>query len=205
MQPGTGRSSHPAVQVPTSPGCTWWVVLKMAQTNAPVLRLIFRLQVILFCLIVALCSFGIVHATNASYKLEGQQARDAAVSAADGIAMQLSSASRAALSLAAVVKMNPNWSFLESNFQVLAEELFRQVLLLVFPVLAGDHPAAQQKEWSNVQNRQQIRDVALYSKIALYGAVLKRYDSPKTPLAGQTSALDSTGWWGSVHNIPCKK
>eukprot|EP00967_Tisochrysis_lutea_P135665 scaffold241079_cov27-Tisochrysis_lutea.AAC.1 len=46
MQPGTGRSSHPAVQVPTSPGCTWWVVLKMAQTNAPVLRLIFRLQVL---------------------------------------------------------------------------------------------------------------------------------------------------------------
>eukprot|EP00983_Pelagomonas_calceolata_P067909 1149674-Pelagomonas_calceolata.AAC.2 len=90
---------------------------------------------ILFCLIVALCSFGIVHATNASYKLEGERARDTAISAADGIAKQLSSASRAALSMvgvrgckgyrpykgckdmAAVVKMNPNWSFLESNFQ----------------------------------------------------------------------------------------
>eukprot|EP00983_Pelagomonas_calceolata_P131810 1161812-Pelagomonas_calceolata.AAC.3 len=145
--------------------------------------------VILFCLIVALCTFGIVHATKASYELEGQQARDAALSAADGLAKQLSSASRAALSLvgisartcrlglqafhlvvygtlkslcywtcrqqrdkgckfstssfmplsnalhqpsrillqAAVVKMNPNWSFLESNFHVLAEELFRQV------------------------------------------------------------------------------
>eukprot|EP00967_Tisochrysis_lutea_P066887 scaffold87300_cov20-Tisochrysis_lutea.AAC.2 len=58
--------------------------------------------VILFCLIVALCSFGIVHATNASYNLEGQQAQDAAVSAADGIAMQLSSAFKAALSMVGV-------------------------------------------------------------------------------------------------------
>eukprot|EP00983_Pelagomonas_calceolata_P053123 1143173-Pelagomonas_calceolata.AAC.7 len=82
--------------------------------------------VILFCLITALCSFGIVHATNDSYDLEEKQARDAAVSAADGIAKQLSSASRAALSMAAVVRMNPNWSFLESNFEVLAKELFRQ-------------------------------------------------------------------------------
>eukprot|EP00200_Dunaliella_tertiolecta_P017894 CAMPEP_0202422936 /NCGR_PEP_ID=MMETSP1128-20130828/51118_1 /ASSEMBLY_ACC=CAM_ASM_000463 /TAXON_ID=3047 /ORGANISM="Dunaliella tertiolecta, Strain CCMP1320" /LENGTH=687 /DNA_ID=CAMNT_0049031019 /DNA_START=129 /DNA_END=2189 /DNA_ORIENTATION=- len=81
---------------------------------------------ILFCLITALCSFGIVHATNHSYDLEEKQARDAAVSAADGIAKQLSSASRAALSMAAVVRMNPNWSFLESNFEVLAKELFRQ-------------------------------------------------------------------------------
>jgi len=81
---------------------------------------------ILFCLITALCSFGIVHATNDSYDLEEKQARDAAVSAADGIAKQLSSASRAALSMAAVVRMNPNWSFLESNFEVLAKELFRQ-------------------------------------------------------------------------------
>eukprot|EP00200_Dunaliella_tertiolecta_P008864 CAMPEP_0202391596 /NCGR_PEP_ID=MMETSP1127-20130417/91918_1 /ASSEMBLY_ACC=CAM_ASM_000462 /TAXON_ID=3047 /ORGANISM="Dunaliella tertiolecta, Strain CCMP1320" /LENGTH=297 /DNA_ID=CAMNT_0048994037 /DNA_START=814 /DNA_END=1704 /DNA_ORIENTATION=- len=103
-----------------------------SQGRAGALTLLFKYPhllvapVILFCLIVALCSFGIVHATNASYKLEGQQARDAAVSAADGIAKQLSSASRAALSMAAVVKMNPNWSFLESNFQVLAEELFRQ-------------------------------------------------------------------------------
>eukprot|EP00983_Pelagomonas_calceolata_P069297 1150316-Pelagomonas_calceolata.AAC.2 len=128
--------------------------------------------VILFCLTVALCSFGIVHATKASHKLEGERARDTAISAADGIAKQLSSASRAALSMvgvrgckgynpykgfkdmggrlqfpssayagalknpsfpsahmlqAAVVKMNPNWSFLESNFEVLAKELFRQV------------------------------------------------------------------------------
>eukprot|EP00200_Dunaliella_tertiolecta_P007255 CAMPEP_0202381292 /NCGR_PEP_ID=MMETSP1127-20130417/34796_1 /ASSEMBLY_ACC=CAM_ASM_000462 /TAXON_ID=3047 /ORGANISM="Dunaliella tertiolecta, Strain CCMP1320" /LENGTH=127 /DNA_ID=CAMNT_0048980207 /DNA_START=93 /DNA_END=473 /DNA_ORIENTATION=+ len=82
--------------------------------------------VISFCLIVALCSFGIVHATNASYDLEGKQARDAALGAADGLAQELSSASKAALSLAAVVKMSPNWSFLEANFHVLAEELFRQ-------------------------------------------------------------------------------
>ncbi|KAF5833121.1 hypothetical protein DUNSADRAFT_10671 [Dunaliella salina] len=81
---------------------------------------------ILFCLIVALCSFGVVHATNASYDLEGEQAKDAALKAADGLAKQLSSASRAALSLAAVVHMNPTWPFLESNFLVLADELFRQ-------------------------------------------------------------------------------
>ncbi|KAF5833115.1 hypothetical protein DUNSADRAFT_10665 [Dunaliella salina] len=81
---------------------------------------------ILFCLIVALCSFGIVHATNASYDLEGEQARDAALTAADGLAKQLSLASRATMSLVAVVRMNPHWSFLDSNFHLLAEELFRQ-------------------------------------------------------------------------------
>eukprot|EP00967_Tisochrysis_lutea_P030855 scaffold36256_cov16-Tisochrysis_lutea.AAC.1 len=125
------------------------------------------LAAILFCLIVALCTFGIVHATNAHNDVEVRQARDAAHIAADGLSMQLSSASRAALSLvgviacvighggskggglqlprmfnhttlqnpasafmdflqAAVVKMNPDWPFLESNFHVLAEELFRQ-------------------------------------------------------------------------------
>ncbi|KAF5837077.1 kinase-like domain-containing protein [Dunaliella salina] len=82
--------------------------------------------VILFFLIVALCSFGIVHATNDSLEEEEKQSREAAVSTADGIATQISSASRAALSLAAVVRMNPSWAFLESNFEVLARELFRQ-------------------------------------------------------------------------------
>eukprot|EP00983_Pelagomonas_calceolata_P111874 1159828-Pelagomonas_calceolata.AAC.4 len=54
---------------------------------------------VLFCLVVALSVFGVVHATNASYDTEGRQAWDAAVSSADGIAKQLSYASTAALSL----------------------------------------------------------------------------------------------------------
>ncbi|KAF5837079.1 hypothetical protein DUNSADRAFT_4860 [Dunaliella salina] len=81
---------------------------------------------VIFCIIAALSAFGIMRATTASYNSEANHAREAAVSAADGIATQLSSASRAALSLAAVVRMNPSWAFLESNFEVLAKELFRQ-------------------------------------------------------------------------------
>uniref|UniRef100_A0A7S3R0U6 Protein kinase domain-containing protein n=1 Tax=Dunaliella tertiolecta TaxID=3047 RepID=A0A7S3R0U6_DUNTE len=81
---------------------------------------------LVFCLVAALCSYGIMRATEASYKLEERHARDAANYAADGLAKQLSTACRAVLSLAAVVKMNPSWPFLESNFQVLAKELFRQ-------------------------------------------------------------------------------
>ncbi|KAF5842283.1 hypothetical protein DUNSADRAFT_7936, partial [Dunaliella salina] len=81
---------------------------------------------ILFCLVVALCAFGIVHATNASYHMEETKARDQAVRVSDAIAKQLSSASQAALSLAAVVKTKPHWSFIEDNFLSLAKELFRQ-------------------------------------------------------------------------------
>ncbi|KAF5833120.1 kinase-like domain-containing protein [Dunaliella salina] len=83
--------------------------------------------VILFCLIVALGTFGLVYATSQHYDIEGRQARDSALIAADGLAKQLSSASRAALCLAAVVRMEPRWPFLVSHFQVLAEELFSQM------------------------------------------------------------------------------
>ncbi|KAF5826951.1 hypothetical protein DUNSADRAFT_1701 [Dunaliella salina] len=81
---------------------------------------------VLFCLIVALGVFGIVYDTQASYDAEQEAAREEALSAADGLATQMIYELRAALSLAAVVKMNPNWDFLESYFPVLAEELFRQ-------------------------------------------------------------------------------
>jgi len=123
LAPKTGCAACPGKDSP-APACNTGVAGALTLLSKHPQLLIA--PAILFCLIVALCSFGIVHATNASYNLEGEQAKDEATSAADGLVVQLSSASRAVLSLAAVVKMNPNWSFLESNFLVLAEELFRQ-------------------------------------------------------------------------------
>ncbi|KAF5842402.1 hypothetical protein DUNSADRAFT_7386 [Dunaliella salina] len=82
--------------------------------------------VILFCLLTGLCTFGVVYAAKDSYDMEQRRAKDAALSAADGLAKQLSSASRTALSMVAVVKVNPDWPFLESRFDELSKELFRQ-------------------------------------------------------------------------------
>eukprot|EP00983_Pelagomonas_calceolata_P055641 1144237-Pelagomonas_calceolata.AAC.3 len=40
---------------------------------------------------------------------------------------------------AAVVRMNPNWSFLESNFEVLAKELFRQASSIGFGRVSANY------------------------------------------------------------------
>eukprot|EP00200_Dunaliella_tertiolecta_P016210 CAMPEP_0202421856 /NCGR_PEP_ID=MMETSP1128-20130828/50555_1 /ASSEMBLY_ACC=CAM_ASM_000463 /TAXON_ID=3047 /ORGANISM="Dunaliella tertiolecta, Strain CCMP1320" /LENGTH=1194 /DNA_ID=CAMNT_0049029899 /DNA_START=159 /DNA_END=3743 /DNA_ORIENTATION=+ len=82
--------------------------------------------VVLFCLVVALCVFGLTFAIDAKIETQKKLAHHVARDTADALVLQLNVVSGAALTLAAFVKRDPDWNRLQAEFIPVAQEVFRQ-------------------------------------------------------------------------------